>query len=53
MTFVIDSDLIKNNKIEITENSDSNLELIHLPSGAKLEIDESATISQLNKANWQ
>jgi|APHM01.1.fsa_nt_gi hypothetical protein len=53
MPFTIDVDLIENDEVRLTENNDGNLEVIHVPSGSTLEIDDSASISELSVFTWE
>ena len=48
MPFTIDTDLIENDEVRITENSSGNLEIIHVTSGNSIEIDQSVTISSID-----
>lgn len=47
MPFTVDPKLIENDEVRLTENSSGNLEIIHVPTNSTLEIDESATLSNV------
>ena len=51
MTFTIDTDLIENDEVRLTENSSDNLEITHIPSGTSLEIDAGGSVSTFGKSD--
>ena len=48
MPFTIDTDLIENDEVRLTENSSGNLEILHVPSGKSFEIDTSEKASSIS-----
>jgi hypothetical protein len=53
MTFVIDTDLISNDEVKITENSNGTLEIIHVGTNNKIKIDSDTSLSELGTMKWE
>jgi len=51
MPFTIDTDLIENDEVRLTENATGNLEITHVPSDTSLEIDSGGSVSTLGKSD--
>jgi len=47
MPFTIDTDLIENDEVRLTENDAGNLDILHVPSGKLFEIDSSEKSSSI------
>lgn len=47
MPFTIDVDLIENNKVSLTENNNSNLDITHVPTGNTFTVDADAATSEI------
>lgn len=48
MSFTIDTDLIENDEVKLTENSNGELEIVHIPTGNTFLIDTTENLSNLD-----